>query len=532
MTQLEGTRPQSFDSFFATERRFGLFWLGVCLVGMGIFFWGGILRILDSWTRPEYSFGPIVPFVSAYMLLYELRMRPPTADGGSRLPGLLIVLLGIALGFAGNFAHVPHLSAYGLFIVVGGLALIIAGARQGLDYWPGWVHLLFMIPLPGFFYVTVSTSLQLISSKIGVEIVRAAGIPVYLTGNIIDLGVYQLQVAEACSGLRYLFPLMSFGYLFAVLFRGPLWQKLTLFFLSIPITVLMNSIRIGIIGILVNEYGISQAEGFLHWFEGWVIFISCTVLLYIAGLILQRMRAKPDHPLNILDLDFDGLFTPLRWLPSMKASAALVAAALLLVLSSIVWQLSPSRSAVAVDRQSFQEFPMALGEWQGRRSFLSERFEEILAANDYFQADFAASGQAAEVNAFSAYYDSILGGFVIHSPEVCLPGAGWEFTSLKHVEVAPGGGIAPFTLNRAVIQNGRERLLLYYWYEQQGRRFAGEYESKWDAAWRAVTTGRSDAALVRLYTPILENESDQAADLRLQTFMRSFVPKLPSYLPD
>ena len=91
-----------------------------------------------------------------------------------------------------------------------------------------------------------------------------------------------LQVAEACSGLRYLFPIMSFTYVFAVLYRGPLWQKLVLLALAVPVAVMMNAVRIGIIGILVDRYGVAQAEGFLHVFEGWVVFLSCLAILFAA----------------------------------------------------------------------------------------------------------------------------------------------------------------------------------------------------------------------------------------------------------
>ena len=76
------------------------------------------------------------------------------------------------------------------------------------------------------------------------------GVPVFLDGNIIDLGVYKLQVAEACSGLRYLFPIMSFSYVFAVLYRGSVWHKIVLLLAAVPIAVVMNSIRIGVIGLL------------------------------------------------------------------------------------------------------------------------------------------------------------------------------------------------------------------------------------------------------------------------------------------
>ena len=129
------------------------------------------------------------------------------------------------------------------------------------------------------------------------------GVPVFLDGNVIDLGVFQLQVAEACSGLRYLFPLMSFGFLFAVLYKGPAWHKAILFLSALPITVLMNSFRIGVIGVLVDRYGIEQAEGFLHTFEGWIIFVACIAILYLEAVLLQRLVRNPSSIHGMLDVD-------------------------------------------------------------------------------------------------------------------------------------------------------------------------------------------------------------------------------------
>ena len=136
---------------------------------------------------------------------------------------------------------------------------------------------------------------------------QLAGVPVYLDGNIIDLGVYKLQVAEACSGLRYLFPILSFSYLFAILYRGPLWHKAVLLLSAAPLTVLMNSFRIGVIGVLVNAYGIEQAEGFLHFFEGWVIFVACIAILFVMAVALQRLTPNPMPLSEAIDLDTHGL---------------------------------------------------------------------------------------------------------------------------------------------------------------------------------------------------------------------------------
>jgi exosortase/archaeosortase family protein len=99
-------------------------------------------------------------------------------------------------------------------------------------------------------------------------------------------------VAEACSGLRYLFPILSFSYLFAILYRGPLWHKAVLLLAAAPLTVLMNSFRIGMIGVLVHHRGIEHAEGFLHFFEGWVIFGACVAILFLMAWALQRLTAR------------------------------------------------------------------------------------------------------------------------------------------------------------------------------------------------------------------------------------------------
>ena len=123
-------------------------------------------------------------------------------------------------------------------------------------------------------------------------VIRLFDISVYLEGNVIDLGVYQLQVVEACSGLRYLFPLMSFGFLISYIYRGPVWQKVVIFLSTIPITVVMNSFRIGVIGVTVEHFGIAAAEGFLHDFEGWIVFMACLGFLLFEIWILYMFSER------------------------------------------------------------------------------------------------------------------------------------------------------------------------------------------------------------------------------------------------
>jgi exosortase D (VPLPA-CTERM-specific) len=533
MAPAKGTETVNGQTAGAAPLRNGLLWIVLAIAGCVVFFWDGIASLFDAWSRPEYSHGPLIPIIAGFLLLRELKNRPPLADPGSRIPGFIVTALGIFVGLLGNLTQIPYFITYGLIIAIAGLTLIVAGAKQGVRFWTVWAYLLFMLPLPTAMYWQLSGQLQFISSRLGVEFIQAMGIPVYLDGNIIDLGIFKLQVAEACSGLRYLFPLMSFGFLFAALYRGPFWHKVILFLSSMPITILMNSLRIGVIGVLVNSYGIEQAEGFLHWFEGWIIFIACIALLYLEAILLQRFTSKPQPVLGILDLETGGMLGLLRSAGNLVSSRALVAAATLLLISGAAWQLVPAKEAPALDRQPLAAFPMQFDGWTGQLGpKLDPTIENVLGADDYLLADYSTASQRSPVNLFISFYNSTTDGTGIHSPEVCIPGGGWEVSNWRQVQVSTGSAaVPPFTVNRAIIQKGQRKQLVYYWFEMRGRRFASEYEAKIYTIWDSLTKSRADGALVRFVTFVEPGEPEAAADKRLAAFLEPVIKIIPDYVP-
>lgn len=508
-------------------------WLAVATAGAIAFYWDGLASLGVAWTRPEYSYGPLVPVITAYLTLEELRRRPLRPDFGKRTVGIIVVLAALAIGLLGNVVKIPDIITYGFILYVGGIILLAAGTREGWRFWPGWLHLIFMLPLPQFLYLHVSTDLQWLSSEIGVAFIQFVGIPVYLDGNIIDLGIYKLQVAEACSGLRYLFPLFSFGWIIAVLYQGPKWHKILIFLSTIPITILMNSFRIGMIGIMVNSYGIEQAEGFLHYFEGWVIFLSCTAILYLEAHFLMKFAlfGQP-RPAHVLRIDFDGLFQPLRSLRTAGANRAFMSLSVVGLAAGLLWQFQqPSDSAIEPDRTRFLEFPERIGEWRGQSRILEKEIERVLAADDYLTIDYAANGQ--QLNLFMTFYNSQVEGSGIHSPEICIPGGGWEVSAWKQVPVSVDTGerLAVVNVNRALIRRGLERQLVYYWFEQRGRRTTNDFTAKFLTIWDSALNGRTDGGLVRLITPVGQVEDLKVAEKRLASFMENIVPALPAYFP-
>ena len=513
----------------------GLVWLAVATVAAAFFFSNGIDALLEAWQLPEYSHGPLIPVLSALLFLRHMKAVPiDPGPKSNRWPGVALVIFSLVFGGLGILSGIDDIVAYALILWVGGMLLISWGWRIGKGFWPGVVHLALMLPLPGVIYYKTTTYLQFVSSELGVWFPQLMSIPVFLDGNIIDLGVIQLHVAEACSGLRYMFPILSFSYIFAALYQGPGWHRVVLLLSAVPIAILMNSVRIAVAGIIVQHYGLDWLEGFTHFFEGWVIFIACIILLFFLAWLLLFLHPRRPTLTEALDLDISNVMPQLARLQYVRPSGAMIAAAGAGLIALAAFLTMPERGGVAAERERFTLFPQSIGDWQqsGPREMLSNRVEGVLGADDYHQVNLVNPDAAAPVGLFMAWYDDQTQGGV-HSPEVCLPGSGWEIAWLERTDIAAQmGSDRPFNINRAIIQKGNTRMMVYYWFQQRERRIAWDFAAKFWLMVDGITTGRTDGALVRLTTAIGSDETDAAAETRLQEVLDGMLPVLPRFIPE
>ncbi len=532
MTQ-QATQPKVSALTGISLNPTGFGWFVALIVAALPAFWFGFQSLGRAWSTAEYSHGPLIPMISLYLFLRELRRSPvPALNVTDRWPGVVVIVVALGIALLGNLMQVADIVTYAFIIWVGGVMLAVFGWERGRTHWAPVLHLVFMLPLPQVLYWKLTIFLQTVSSELGVWFVSLMGVPVFLEGNIIDLGVFKLQVAEACSGLRYLFPILSFSYLFSILYRGPFWHKVVLLLSAAPLTVLMNSIRIGIIGLLVNRYGIEQAEGFMHYFQGWVIFIITVFLLFGLAVILQRTTKSPMTLAETIDLDFEGFGGIAARIFNIRASSGVIVATLLTAAISAAWLYSPSAGRVVADREPFVLFPRQIEGWSGSTALIEPSVEAVLAADDYLNATYSNIAEDRYVSLFVAYYQDQTSGSGIHSPEVCLPVGGWEIFTLKpyklSLEDTPYG---QFEVNRAVIQKGTSMQLVYYWFEQRGKRITNDVTAKLTVLKDSMITGRADGALVRFVTPIGPTETPEEADARLQRFMRVSLGALPRFVP-
>lgn len=522
----------------ATQKHALVGWtiLAVIMAVLGYLYADSLRFLGESWLEDNNSHGPFIPVI----VLYMVWLRWPTLQAIEQRGawwGLSIVGVGLCVYAVGQFAAMHAVVHFSLWMVIVGLvgcAIGLSGIRR-LTF--PLLYLLTAVPLPVFLQYELSSKLQLWSSSLGVGFLHLIGVTAYREGNVIDLGPTQLQVVEACSGLRYLFPLMALTLLMAYLYREAFWKRTLLVLSSIPISILLNGFRIGVIGILVGFYGQSAAEGFTHFFEGWIFFVASLALLCGEMWVLARVgSAGPRRAfaelIGLPAAEQTMSRTSLQPAAALSVSPLVVAGGLLAVAVVAAPTINPEEFPAPPSRQQLIDFPLQLGGWTGITAPMERQYLDALALDDYVMADYTAA-ERRPVNVYVAYYLSPKKGRSSHSPKQCIPGGGWEITSFEptrmdHVsEMRPGQEI-----NRVVIQKDGYKQIVYYWFKQRDRWITSEYLVKFFLFWDSLTRHRADGALVRLASAVHPGENEAIVDARLQSMVSLVTPLLGRYVPD
>lgn len=492
-----------------------------------------------DWQREDYNYCFLIPFVVLY-LAWEKKDAWIKEASIPSWGGLLLLLPAMLLYWIGELAGEFFSLYISSWLVVTGLLWTHVGwKKMKIMAFPLFVSL-FLFPLPIFINTKLTLSLKLISSGIGIKIIQIFGMSGFREGNIIDLGFAQLQVVDACSGLRYLLPLVLMGLLMAYFYKAPLWKRGVLVLSTIPLSIVTNSLRIAVTAFLYPLMGRAAAEGFFHDFSGWAIFmVSLAVLLaevWILRMILpgsEETFMPTKRPATAESKSPDqketggpatsGIEKPFNGLPQFIAVAAILGFTVLV--HSFV-DLSEAQPA----GRSFSTFPLQVGLWEGKRQYLDQQFIDVLEFTDYTSVNYSKPGSA-PVNVYVAYYASQRKGKSIHSPETCLPSSGWVFKQAGTIMVPLPGGRAPLPVARALMEKDDQKQLVYFWFDQRGRVLTSSWELKVYNLWDALTKKRTDGALVRVITPITGLEGAEEADRRLESFIQEISPSLREFIP-
>lgn len=245
-------------------------------------------------TDDDYSHGLLLPFVIAY-IYWERRadlkntydnLPPNTPTSLVSLMLLILGLFGHLLGITSKLSYFSWLSFFPTTLGIIGLSFGFGFMRQI----SGPLLLLLMAkPLPDSVVVRIFWPLQVLAARIGAKTLDILGVPVYLSGNVIEIPSMKLMVEEACSGMRSVMALLTLAFIMIFLNNLKTIYKIYLIIISLLLAISLNVFRVAMTGVLAHFYDPDAARGFFHTFSGLIVFVvGLPILYWLTGILLKK----------------------------------------------------------------------------------------------------------------------------------------------------------------------------------------------------------------------------------------------------
>ncbi len=500
--------------------------------GIVIAYYPTLETLVRQWlASDDYSYGILILPIAIY-LAWQRRGRLKQAEVRTDWRALPVLFLAMLLFIAGELGAELFTVRLSLIVLFTGSVWFLYGPRViGVLRFP-LAFLFLMLPLPGMLYRNITFPLQLLSTKLSVALLQLLGVSVYREGNVIDMGFAQFQVVEACNGLRYILPLLVLGVLVAFTGRKALWKRLVLVAATLPFAIFSNILRIAGTGIISMYWGVEAAQGFFHSFSGFAVFGVCLALFGLLNYGLRFLPGSAELPTPEHNAARES--TP----HSTSARFTFPLGQLVLTIALIAFAPQGAAFFGKVPprplKQPLEAFPMQFEGYAGAASKMDPLIWESVGGQSYVLIDYRKPDQL-PIDFYAAYYEyQQKAGDFIHSPKLCLPGAGWYIEQSRTRRIAldePVEGVgANLSFNELIINKNTARQLVYYWYQGRGRNFTDEYIAKFFMVWDGIWRRRTDGALVRLVMPI--PDADTAEYRRTLDAFAQFVSRqLSRHLP-
>jgi len=260
------------------------------LLGLAVLFLPTFLYLFSGpWIGEEQGHGPII-FGLALWLIYRKwpAMLAATAPPRASWAGWPVLALGLAAYLLGRSQKILLMETASIILVMAAVLLVKRGAAALRVLWFPFFFMLFMVPLPSEFVAAVTMPMKMAVSWATEHILFVFGYPISRSGVILQIGQYQLLVADACAGLQTLLTLEALGLFYLNLMRHPsAFRNVALAILIVPVSFSANVIRVIVLTLITYYFGDAAGQGFLHGFAGMVLFVTALVLIISLDSALQ-----------------------------------------------------------------------------------------------------------------------------------------------------------------------------------------------------------------------------------------------------
>ncbi|NYF90942.1 exosortase/archaeosortase family protein [Tunturiibacter empetritectus] len=288
--------PEPLTSPSGASARLGwISYASIVLLIVVLYYRVAIKLVYDWFTLPDYSHGFLVPFFAAF-LIWDKRKVLQTIPIRQSWFGVPLVVFSIAVLILGVYGVELFTSRMSFIFLMTGLIWTFFGWAMVRALRFPLLVLVLAIPFPAILFNQITFPLQLLASRIASDILPLLGVPTLHEGNVIELPVMKLEVAEACSGIRSLMSLFTLAVFYGYFLERTNRRRIILALASIPIAVAANVARIVGTGLCVQYWDPEKALGFFHEFSGWVMFVislACLYLVHRAMQLISPVKAQP-----------------------------------------------------------------------------------------------------------------------------------------------------------------------------------------------------------------------------------------------
>lgn len=249
--------------------------------------------MVDRWTAKDSYFGHgfLIPLISLYWVLKK-RAELKTCERTCDPAGLVLLLAGAALQAFSSLFRVYFLSALSLVPILFGAVAFLFGKKFLKILWFPIAFLALMVPLPLLVISQTTLKMKFFVSEISTFLISATGIPAVREGSYIHTPHAVMLVGDPCSGLRSLLAFLCLGLVFAYESRANFWKKTLLVAAGLPLAILSNVVRVYVLGVLAEIYGMKFTIGAVHDASGIVVFVMAFFLFLILKRKLEESRVR------------------------------------------------------------------------------------------------------------------------------------------------------------------------------------------------------------------------------------------------
>ena len=248
------------------------------------------------WTKEEQAHGPIILALATWLIYRQWPDMMERSEGGTfSVIGWSVFAIALLLYIVGRSQEIMAFEMSSFIWMLAAILLIKRGSGALKVMWFPLFFLLFMIPLPGTVVIVLTMPMKMAVSYVAENILFFANYPIARSGVTLQIGQYQLLVADACAGLQTLLTLESLGLFYLNVVRHTsLFRNVALAILIVPISFSANVIRVITLTLVTYYFGDEAGQGFLHGFAGMALFLSALILILGMDALLQyfvKMRA-------------------------------------------------------------------------------------------------------------------------------------------------------------------------------------------------------------------------------------------------